>query len=58
MLKERIGGTSAMVAKSAAACRIVPSPPSVETRSTFSWSDALFSSSFEDGAKTGKGRAS
>lgn len=36
MLKDRIGGTSEVVANSEEACRIVPSPPKVAVKSTFS----------------------
>lgn len=39
MLKDRIGGTSEVVANSEEACRIVPSPPKVAVKSTFSASD-------------------
>lgn len=39
MLKDRIGGTSGEVAKSEEACRMVPSPPNVAVKSTFSASD-------------------
>lgn len=39
MLKDKIGGTSGEVAKSEEACRIVPSPPNVAVKSTFSASD-------------------
>jgi len=35
MLKERMGGTEAVVAKREEAWRIVPSPPKVVVRSTF-----------------------
>lgn len=35
MLKERIGGTSVVVAKREDACNIVPSPPKVAVISTF-----------------------
>lgn len=39
MPNDRIGGTEAAVANRDDARRIVPSPPSVETRSTLSWKD-------------------
>lgn len=37
ILNDRTGGTLLAVAKREAACRIVPSPPSVDVRSTLSW---------------------
>lgn len=36
MLKDRIGGTEGVVEKRDEACRIVPSPPRVVVKSTFS----------------------
>ena len=41
MLKDRIGGTRASAAKRNEACRMVPSPPKVETRSTLRDKSAL-----------------
>jgi hypothetical protein len=44
MLNDKTGGTFEQVAKSEDACKMVPSPPKVTVRSTFSCSAVGFSS--------------